>query len=89
MKYVLILIPFTFLITFQTKTQDVIKDAPPAFDSVQTNISHGEIDTISYNATTVGTTRGRLIYTPTGYSKNKKYPVLYLSHGLSQGAKMT
>ena len=61
MKYVLILIPFTFLITFQTKAQDVIKHAPPAFDSVQTNISHGEIDTISYNATTVDTTRRSLI----------------------------
>ncbi|HYJ62367.1 MAG TPA: alpha/beta hydrolase-fold protein [Parafilimonas sp.] len=87
MKYVLILIAFTFLITFQTKAQDVIKHAPPAFDSVQTNISHGKIDTISYNSTTVGTTRRSLIYTPPGYSKNKKYPVLYLLHGIGGDEK--
>ena len=31
---------------------------------------------------TVGTTRKMNVYTPPGYSKDKKYPVLYLLHGI-------
>ena len=68
-------------------SQDLIKHSPPGFDSVQTNIPHGKIDTISYNSTTVGTTRRSLIYTPPGYSKKKKYPVLYLLHGIGGDEK--
>ena len=35
----------------------------------------------------VGTDRRALIYTPPGYSKNKKYPVLYLLHGIGGDEK--
>jgi len=48
---------------------------------LRTAIAHGEIDTITYNSKTVGAKRRALIYTPPGYSKNNKYPVLYLLHG--------
>jgi enterochelin esterase-like enzyme len=64
-----------------------IQPAPSGFDVLRTDIPHGKIDTISYNSTTVGTTRQALIYTPPGYSKDKKYPVLYLLHGIG-GDKM-
>ena len=37
---------------------------------------------ISYDSKTVGTTRKMQVYTPPGYSKDKKYPVLYLLHGI-------
>jgi enterochelin esterase-like enzyme len=62
--------------------QNNIQPASPGFDVVRTDIPHGKIDTISYNSTTVGTTRQALIYTPPGYSADKKYPVLYLLHGI-------
>lgn len=52
------------------------------FDNVRENIPHGTIDTITYQSTTVGTNRKALVYTPPGYSKDKKYPVLYLLHGI-------
>jgi enterochelin esterase-like enzyme len=68
-------------------SQAVEKHAPTGFDSLQTNIPHGKIDTISYNSTTVRTTRKSLIYTPPGYSKKKKYPVLYLLHGIGGDEK--
>jgi enterochelin esterase-like enzyme len=55
---------------------------PAGFDVVRENTSHGKIDTISYTSKTVGTTRRALIYTPPGYTKKKKYPVLYLLHGI-------
>ena len=86
MKHLLFL--FTLLlISSAIFSQAVEKHAPVGFDSVQTNIPHGKIDTISYNSTTVGTTRRSLIYTPPGYSKKKKYPVLYLLHGIGGDEK--
>lgn len=55
---------------------------PEGFDKLRTNIQHGKIDTVQYVSKTVGTNRKALIYTPPGFSKKKKYPVLYLLHGI-------
>jgi len=83
-----LLFPFSLLLISTTIfSQSIEQHAPPGFDSVQQNIPHGKIDTISYNSTTVGTTRRSLIYTPPGYSTNKKYPVLYLLHGIGGDEK--
>lgn len=59
-----------------------VKPAPAGFDAVRENIAHGKIDTISYQSKTVGNKRKAVVYTPPGFSKNKKYPVLYLLHGI-------
>lgn len=67
--------------------QNILKQAPRGFDSLRTEIAHGKIDTISYASKTVGTTRRAIIYTPPGYSKNNKYPVLYLLHGIGGDEK--
>lgn len=56
--------------------------APEGFDKKRENIESGNIETVEYNSKTVGNTRKMLIYTPPGYSPNKKYPVLYLLHGI-------
>jgi enterochelin esterase-like enzyme len=37
---------------------------------------------IEYDSKTVGAKRKMQVYTPPGYSKDKKYPVLYLLHGI-------
>jgi enterochelin esterase-like enzyme len=37
---------------------------------------------IEYQSKTVGTTRKMNVYTPPGYTTEKKYPVLYLLHGI-------
>ena len=60
---------------------------PEGFDAPQANISHGKLDSISYPSKTVGVNRKALIYTPPGYSKRKKYPVLYLLHGIGGDEK--
>ena len=78
---------FTLLLSSTIFSQDMEKHAPPGFDSMQENIPHGKIDSINYYSTTVGTTRKSLIYTPPGYSKKKKYPVLYLLHGIGGDEK--
>ncbi len=67
--------------------QSLEKSAPAGFDSARVDIKHGKIDTISYTSKTVGSTRRALVYTPPGYSKSKKYPVLYLLHGIGGDEK--
>lgn len=52
------------------------------FDQLRANINHGRIDTVQYFSASVGTNRKALIYTPPGFAKRKKYPVLYLLHGI-------
>jgi enterochelin esterase-like enzyme len=64
-----------------------ITPAPLGFDIVRDDIPQGNIDTITYHSKTVGTNRKALIYTPPGYSKDKKYPVLYLLHGIGGDEK--
>ncbi|TWF35219.1 enterochelin esterase-like enzyme [Chitinophaga polysaccharea] len=68
-------------------TQNVVEHAAPGFDIPRAAISHGSIDTISYNSTTVGNPRRALIYTPPGFSRQHKYPVLYLLHGIGGDEK--
>src|SRR6187549_2479582 len=63
------------------------KQAPRGFDSLRADIAHGSIDTITYNSKTVNSKRRALIYTPPGYSKKTKYPVLYLLHGIGGDEK--
>lgn len=63
-------------------SQDIADPAPEGFDILRTDIPHGIVDTVSYASKTVGTNRNTLIYTPPGYSDGKKYPVLYLLHGI-------
>ena len=79
----------TVLILFFTSSsaQELEKYAPTGFDSVRHNISHGKIDTITYPSQTVGNDRRAIIYTPPAFSKKKKYPVLYLLHGIGGDEK--
>lgn len=67
--------------------QNLEKQAPQGFDVVRNDIPKGKIDTISYASKTVGVTRRAIIYTPPSYSKSKKYPVLYLLHGIGGDEK--
>ncbi|MBX2971159.1 MAG: esterase [Cyclobacteriaceae bacterium] len=61
--------------------------APEGFDSFRANIPQGKIDSVMYPSKTVGNDRRMLVYTPPGFSKKKKYPVLYLLHGIGGDEK--
>ncbi|MFY0685794.1 MAG: esterase [Cyclobacteriaceae bacterium] len=67
--------------------QQLERQAPQGFDQARTDIPHGKIDTINYKSETVGVSRRALIYTPPGFSKKKRYPVLYLLHGIGGDEK--
>src|SRR5689334_6322438 len=68
-------------------SQNILNHAPQGFDSARAEIPHGKIDTVIYASKTVGTSRRAIIYTPPGYSSKKKYPVLYLLHGIGGDEK--
>lgn len=46
------------------------------------DIPHGKLEMVEYDSKTVGTRRKMQVYTPPGYSPEKKYPVLFLLHGI-------
>ena len=87
MKHLTSLTIALLLCMLQGYSQNILKQAPPGFDSLRTEIQHGKIDTISYESKTVGTNRRAIIYTPPGFSKKNKYPVLYLLHGIGGDEK--
>jgi enterochelin esterase-like enzyme len=71
----------------QVQSQEILKQMPKGFEEVRTESAKGKIDTITYSSKTVGTNRRALVYTPPGFSKKKKYPVLYLLHGIGGDEK--
>lgn len=56
--------------------------APEGFDKETAGIERGTIVEDEYPSKTVGTTRKITVYLPPKYDKSKKYPVLYLLHGI-------
>jgi enterochelin esterase-like enzyme len=55
---------------------------PEGFDKPREGIDRGKLERVDYDSKTVGVKRWMQVYTPPGYSKEKKYPVLYLLHGI-------
>ena len=57
-------------------------EPPAGFDVTRDGIPRGTLALVEYESKTVGTRRRMQVYTPPGYSKRRKYPVLYLLHGI-------
>ncbi len=57
-------------------------EPPEAFRIVRADIAHGQVVPFEYDSTVTGTRRKANVYLPPGYSAKKKYPVLYLLHGI-------
>jgi len=55
--------------------------APKGFDARREGVERGKIETVEYDSKTIGAKGKMVIWTPPGYSKDAKYPVLYLLHG--------
>lgn len=62
--------------------QPAFAEPPAGFADRREGIPHGQLEMIEYESKTVGTTRKMQVYTPPGYTADKKYPVLYLLHGI-------
>jgi enterochelin esterase-like enzyme len=87
MKKLILLILVLSVSLVYTKAQDNTKQAPQGFDIGRNDIPHGKIDSVTYNSKTVGSVRKALVYIPPSFSKDKKYPVLYLLHGIGGDEK--
>ena len=60
--------------------QDIVKQGPPGFDTLRTNIPHGKIDTISYHSKTVGNnTKSFDLYTAGFFKKEKISCVVFIA----------
>jgi alpha-L-fucosidase len=62
--------------------KEAFPKAPEGFDKVREGITHGTLERVDYDSKTVGVKRWMEVYTPPGYSTDKKYPVLFLLHGI-------
>ncbi len=69
-------------ITLNPDDKPAFDDPPAGFNARRDNVAHGEIKAVQYDSKSLGTHRQLRVYTPPGYSADKKYPVLYLLHGI-------
>jgi len=87
MKRLLSIVMSLMLLAFVSRAQQILKEMPKGYDAVQNGVAAGKIDSVKYQSKTVGSTRKALVYTPPGFDKKKKYPVLYLLHGIGGDEK--
>jgi enterochelin esterase-like enzyme len=71
----------------ETDTTPTFSDGPAGFEAYRDNVPHGKLTMVQYHSKTVGKDREMNVYTPPGYSPDKKYPVLYLLHGLGENCR--
>lgn len=62
--------------------KEAFPKAPEGFDQVRPDAAQGALERVDYDSKTIGIKRWMEVYTPPGYSTEKKYPVLYLLHGI-------
>lgn len=82
MKNIVILLVCALAYCFEVQAQKPIPHSRTGFDVEKSGTVKGKIDTVTYQSKTVGTKRKALVYTPPGFTLKKKYPVLYLLHGI-------
>jgi endo-1,4-beta-xylanase len=63
-------------------TADTLPMVPPTGFETQQSVPHGTVSApLTYTSTVPGNTGKCRVYTPPGYTKDKKYSVLFLLHG--------
>jgi enterochelin esterase-like enzyme len=67
---------------FLRKTTNRPFQSAGGFDRRRDGVAQGRLERVYYDSKTVGAQRWMQVYTPPGYSPDKKYPVLYLLHGI-------
>ena len=68
--------------TLIAETAPTSLKAPEGFDVRKPGIQAGRVERIEYDSTVTGNKRPAVVYLPPGYSAARKYPVLYLLHGI-------
>src|SRR5678816_2938037 len=68
--------------TLFAQTAAVSLKAPEGFDVRKPGIQAGRVERIEYDSKVTSNKRPAVVYLPPGYSTARKYPVLYLLHGI-------
>ena len=63
-------------------TDEIDETCPNAVSTPRADVAYGEFTHGTYFSETCGLERGYCILLPADYSKEKKYPVMYLLHGI-------
>ena len=66
----------------QAASQPTFPIPPQGFDRVRQGVEKGKLEKVYYDSKAVGGQRWVEVWTPPGYSKDKKYPLLVLLHGI-------
>lgn len=62
--------------------QDKNYNVPSDYMAEKTGVNYGTVEDIQYQSTATNSKRKAKVILPAGYSTEKKYPVLYLLHGI-------
>jgi enterochelin esterase-like enzyme len=76
------ILPFLFLVAGVAVADDRLEAPPKGFDKKRDGVPQGKVEGIEYESKSAGYKRKAVVWTPPGYSKDTKYPVLYLLHGI-------
>lgn len=63
---------------------DLAYPVPENYRTKRPDVRYGEVREVEYKSKTVGKCRKAIVILPPEYSEEKKYPVVYLCHGLGQ-----
>ena len=76
-------VPATAVAQLSEATARALTVPPAGFDIRRDGVARGKLEPVEYQSTTLGAKRKARVYTPPSYTKNLKYPVLYLLHGIA------
>ncbi len=66
----------------QPRPDATLAAAPAGFDARREGVPAGRVERVEFDSKVTGGKRPASVYLPPGYSADKKYPVLYLLHGI-------
>ena len=66
----------------QPRPEATLTAAPEGFDAHREAVPAGRVERVEFDSQVTGGKRPASVYLPPGYSADKKYPVLYLLHGI-------
>jgi enterochelin esterase-like enzyme len=66
----------------QARPTPTLAAAPAGFDVRREGVARGRVERIEFDSSVTANKRPAMVYTPPGYSAERKYPVLYLLHGI-------
>jgi enterochelin esterase-like enzyme len=69
--------------TLAPDDQRAFAPAPAGFADPRPGVAQGRLEAFGYDSAVTGTRRTASVYLPPGYSPLRKYPVLYLLHGIA------